>query len=101
LQAGHHADRAPRAGADPDRRRRDLLAVPDQGLAAAEGAAGAGADPASPRPALRSRGRSPRPAAPPRALFRRRVAAVSTPTSSTHLVVIPSYDTGPLVSDTA
>ena len=46
---------------------RERLALSHQGLAAAEGAAGAGADPPAARPALRARCRSSRPAAPARA----------------------------------
>ena len=43
---------APRARADPGGRHRELLAVSDQGLAAPQGAAGAGAHPPAPRRAL-------------------------------------------------
>jgi hypothetical protein len=55
----------------------------------------------SPGPTLRGRRRPPRAAAPPRTLSSpRNCVSDGAAMSATHVVVIPSYDTGPIVYDT-
>ena len=73
-----------------------------QGLAAAEGAAGAGRDPRAPRPALRARRPTiARCCARLERYFAEELRPVTdAPASATHVVVIPSYDTGPIVYET-
>ena len=98
LQARHHADRAAGAGADPDRhhRERSRRTSPRAGRCCRRRRCRCVS-------ALRlgrrfaPRGRSPRPAAPPRALLRRGAAAGErgrVAWRATHLVLIPSYNTG-------